>query len=394
MAPDDVKRRAPCLTRILLLGAVLLASTAGHCDAAGEPLTQKEAKRRLVDLKRTIASLQERLAASREAHRAGQAQLRDLDLALQETTRELRSLDAARAAHRRRKAELEREREAESRRIRGREHELSAQLALTYRLARQSRIKLVLNQDDPLRLARLLAYHDHINRAQAERIAAMREALARLESLYRRIDAELAALDTLRRQHQESLQARQRQRAERENLLAELASRIGNEESRLTELQRDQADLEQLVERLGDALADIPVDLGREIDLEAQKGRLELPVNGRVRHAFGQPRAAGLYWQGWLLEAPAGTEVRGIAHGRVAFADWFRGYGLMLIIDHGRGFLSLYGYNESLLWEVGDWVEPGAVIATVGTGPGGEEGLYFELRKNGMAVDPAAWLKR
>ena len=95
-----------------------------------------------------------------------------------------------------------------------------------------------------------------------------------------------------------------------------------------------------------------------------------------------------------MLEAAAGAEVRNIAYGRVAFSDWLRGYGLLMIIDHGQGFMSLYGYNESLLWDVGDWVEPGSVIATVGSNPGAEQGLYFELRKGGKAVDPAAWIKR
>ena len=115
---------------------------------------------------------------------------------------------------------------------------------------------------------------------------------------------------------------------------------------------------------------------------------------GHVIHSFGQQRAAGMKWQGWLIKAETGTEVKNIAYGRVAFADWLRGYGLLMIIDHGQGFMSLYGYNESLLWEVGDWVEPGAVIATVGGSQGGEQGLYFEMRKDGKAVDPAVWLKR
>jgi len=99
-------------------------------------------------------------------------------------------------------------------------------------------------------------------------------------------------------------------------------------------------------------------------------------------------------WQGWVLDAAPGTEVRNIAYGRIAFADWLRGYGLLMIIDHGNGFMSLYGYNETLLSKVGDWVESGDVIAIVGNNPGVEQGLYFELRKDGKAVDPAAWLKR
>lgn len=379
------------------LTAASLAIVAGW-PAAGltteAPTTQEEAEQRLETLKRDIGALQSQLTASRAEHRAAQDELRSLDLAIQETTRTLRALDAELAAQEAKLAELQQERDAERERMQAHEDELATLLASTYRLARQSRIKLVLNQEDPLQLARLLAYHDHINRSQADRIDVLRDALQHLESLYRAVDEEVARLEALRGQQRQGLETRQQQRAERQGLLAELAERIGGDEARLAQLERDRADLERLVERLGDALADIPTDLARQVDLVALKGRLSMPVSARVRHAFGQQRTAGLRWQGWLLDAPAGTEVRSIAHGRVAFADWFRGYGLMLIIDHGQGFMSLYGYNESLLWEVGDWVEPAAVIATVGTGPGGEQGLYFELRRDGKPLDPAAWLQR
>ena len=121
---------------------------------------------------------------------------------------------------------------------------------------------------------------------------------------------------------------------------------------------------------------------------------MPIPVKGRVKHAYGQPRTAGLRWQGWMIGAANGSEVKAIAYGRVAYSDWLRGYGLLLIIDHGDGFMSLYANNESLLHEVGDWVEPGAGISTVGTSPLNGNGLYFEIRKNGKAMDPAVWLKR
>ena len=119
-----------------------------------------------------------------------------------------------------------------------------------------------------------------------------------------------------------------------------------------------------------------------------------MPVNGPVRHAFGQTRKGGLHWQGWLIGVEAGTEINAVAYGRVAFADWLRGYGLLIIIDHGEGFMSLYGHNESLLYEAGDWVEPEQVISVVGVAAGSNQGLYFELRKNGKAIDPAVWLAR
>ena len=119
-----------------------------------------------------------------------------------------------------------------------------------------------------------------------------------------------------------------------------------------------------------------------------------MPVAGPVKYAYGQSRDGGLSWQGWLIGAEPGTEACAVAYGRVAFADWLRGYGLLIIIDHGHGFMSLYGHNESLLFEVGAWVEPGEAISVVGANPGSDQGLYFELRRGGKAIDPAGWLAR
>lgn len=386
--------RRPSGPRLLPAALLLAAVCCTAALAADPPATQEEAEQRLAGLVRDIAELQQRLESARQEHREGQDQLRQMDLAIQESARAVRNLDEQRAEREGRLSLLEAERDAERVRMREREDQLAQLLVATYRLARESRIKLILNQEDPLRAARLLGFHDYINRAQAARITELRNALQRLEDLYREIDGELRELSAVRQRQQETLETQQSQRADRERLLAELGRQIGGEEARLAGLERDRQDLEQLIARLSDVLADIPADLGQRVGLGERKGRLAMPVRAPVRHAFGQSRGAGLRWQGWLLEAPAGSEVRSIAHGRVAFADWFRGYGLMLIVDHGQGFMSLYGYNESLLWEVGDWVEPGTVIATVGTGPGGEQGLYFELRRDGKAIDPAAWLQR
>jgi septal ring factor EnvC (AmiA/AmiB activator) len=255
-------------------------------------------------------------------------------------------------------------------------------------------MKLVLNQDDPAMLSRLLAYYEFISRAQVERISLLRDALETLGRMQQSIDRELARITRLSEQQRELVERLGAQRLQREALLADLAGEIAGEESRLRELERNRQDLEALISRLADALADIPADLGDHLGVERQKGRLPMPVHGPVRQAYGQSRSGGTRWQGWLIGAEAGTEVRAIAYGRVAFADWLRGYGLLMIIDHGRGYMSLYGHNESLLHEAGAWVEPGDMISLVGSNPGGSQGLYFELRKGGKTLDPAAWLKR
>jgi septal ring factor EnvC (AmiA/AmiB activator) len=271
---------------------------------------------------------------------------------------------------------------------------LSEHVRSAYRMGSQSRVKLVLNQDDPVRLGRMLAYYDYLNRAQVERISGLREALTTLNGMQQSIDRELFRIESVQNEQRTVLEELDRQKEERKALLAHLSSEINSAESHLQELEQNRRDLETLLERLTDVLADIPADLGSRVGIAKQKGQLPPPVKGPVRHAFGQRRAGGLSWQGWLIGTEAGTEVKAVAYGRVAFADWLRGYGLLMIIDHGLGYLSLYGHNESLLREAGAWVEPGEVISVVGSNPGSGQGLYFELRQNGKAVDPAVWLER
>ena len=380
------------MAAVFLLTGYLQDLSAQQDDTGA--MDQSQITHRLTLLKKDIAELQQQLKESRAEHQSEQLQLRNLDLAMQETARKFRDLEAQIASRMQEMEKLELQRDAHVSNLQQRQDQLADQINATYRLASQSRVKLVLNQDNPAQISRMLAYYDHINRAQVQKINAIKGMLAELDQIYRRIDEELSRIQLIKKDQQDVQEQQKIQRAERENLLAGLVAKIDNEQAQLLELERNRKDLEKLLEKLSDVLADIPADLGQHAGVAAQKGKIPRPLKGRILHAFGQRRATGMNWQGWLMEAASGTEVSNIAYGRVAFADWLRGYGLLMIIDHGQGFMSLYGYNESLLWEVGDWVEPGAVIATVGGSQGGEQGLYFELRRDGKAVDPAAWLKR
>nr|WP_225444801.1 peptidoglycan DD-metalloendopeptidase family protein [Pseudomarimonas arenosa] len=149
------------------------------------------------------------------------------------------------------------------------------------------------------------------------------------------------------------------------------------------------------METLSDALADIPDQALSERQVAGQRGRLLRPLQGKLRAAFAGKLPDGRPSSGWWIEALTGAEVQAVAHGRVVFADWMRGYGLMLIIDHGEGFMSVYAGGEALLVEPGDWVEAGVAVATAGQSGGfAESGVYFELRRQGKPLDPASWIKR
>ncbi len=357
-------------------------------------MDREEAESRLQRVQVEIKQLRNHLEQSRANHKSEQTRLRKLDLRIQQVNLKYRELGRQRQSHMKELAGLEGQRDEYLSSLEQRHDQLAEQIRASYRLGRQSRLQLVLNQDSPAQLGRLLAYYDYINRAQADRISGLREALKTLDSMQQSIDAELLRLEVVQKEQRSVLEQLDQQREDRQVLLAELASQISGEELQLEELQRNQQDLETLISRLVDVLADIPADLGRHLGVTSRMGRLPMPVEGPVKHAFGQSRAGGLRWQGWLIGAATGEDVIAVAYGRVAFADWLRGYGLLLIIDHGEGFMSLYGHNESLLHEAGDWVEPGEVISVVGTGASNNQGLYFELRKDGKAIDPAVWLAR
>lgn len=376
-----------------LLPALLIALNA-TAEAAPEPLEKEQAETRLAEVVRAISALKERLESSRADQRKEQAQLRQLDLAIQKADLDFRELSEQKSGHQRELARLEDQRNVYLAGIGERLERLAEQLNAAYRSSGQTRLKLILNQDDPEKLGRMLAYYDYMNRAQVEKISRLKEALTTLESMQQSIDRELQRIESVQMEQAAVLDELEQQREKRQALLAQLSDQIRTGESRLDELQQNRKDLEALLERLSDVLADIPPDLGERAGIAGRKGRLPMPATGPVRHAFGQTRLGGMRWQGWLIGVDRGTEVRSVAYGRVAFADWLRGYGLLLIIDHGQGYMSLYGHNESLLHEVGNWVEPGQVISIVGDNPGNEQGLYFELRRNGKAVDPAAWLDR
>lgn len=387
MTAQSTRQLFPAIATLVLL-------LCAHPLSAQQSLSKDEAETKLKELKTEISELQQTLERSRQDFAREQEILKEADLEVQASALRLRDLQAQQSQLESELDELESDRSTYLESLGERKDLLGEQIVAAYQLGRESRLKLLLNQDSPAKLSRMLAYYDYFSRAQIEQIKDLRIALDTLDLMQMEIDEKLLALNEVQANAERELAELQANRNTRQSVVADLAGQIDSEESKLNELQQNQRDLESLLDRLSSALADIPTDLGQYVNPRKQRGSIPVPVKGRVLHAFGQSRVGGLNWQGWLIEATAGTEVQTIAYGRVAYADWLRGYGLLMILDHGEGMMSLYGNNESLLYEVGDWVQPGTVISTVGQAPGNDQGLYFELRDQGKAVDPATWLDR
>jgi len=256
-------------------------------------------------------------------------------------------------------------------------------------------LKLLLNQRDPAQTGRVLVYYQYFGRARATQIAAINSHLSDLASLDAQLAAEEERLTALEDQRRGELSKLQSARERRGRALVSLEAEAKNRARELQRLKDQQGGLEKLVRELRRALERIDKFPTDSKDAFAKlRGKLTWPVAGRLAASFGQVRAGGVKWDGVLVSGAQGSPVRAIYHGRVVYADWLSGLGLLTIIDHGDGYLSLYGHNERLFKEVGERVTAGDTIATLGdTGGRANPALYFEIRKGGRPVDPKPWFK-
>ena len=382
-----MKTTTLALLLLLLAGAPLQAQESG-----GELAKIKE--RELEQVRAQIDRLKASMSKSAGDRDRLAGELQDAEVVIAEKRLRLKELQREQAFSAKRKAELDAElaqREAEL-------DEESAGLALQVRAAymsgSQEKIKLLLNQRDPATLGRLMAYYGYLNEYRAENINAVIGHIQELAELRSKVAAEEARIAALAKVRYAELTELNQAQENRQELLAALKSRINNESEEVTRLAAQEKDLSRLIAELTSILSDYPIT--SESPFSDHKGRLTWPVAGTLRHDFGQPRVGGgMTWNGVVLAAPRGHEVRSVYHGRVVFADWLAGLGLLVIVDHGEGYMTLYGYNETTLKKPGDWVAPGDVIATVGESGGqSQPSLYFEIRQGTKAVDPRKWVTK
>jgi septal ring factor EnvC (AmiA/AmiB activator) len=261
-----------------------------------------------------------------------------------------------------------------------------------YQNSRQEYYKLLLNQEDPARLSRMLGYYRYFSTARSQMISKYNATLVELQTLASRINATNSTLQHQRQDmavQQAKLQNSQR---ERQDLLDEIDVMVSTSAGKLATLEAEREEMELLIEELRRSIANLtPGD--KQQPFASLRGRLPWPVDGALRNSWGASYGLGdLSWEGVTIAADSGTDVRAIHDGRVVFSDWFSASGLLLIIDHGDGYMSIYAHNQALFRDVGEWVNGGEIIAAVGnTGGQGKPGLYFEIRHNGSSENPSAW---
>jgi septal ring factor EnvC (AmiA/AmiB activator) len=375
----------------MALGAALFwlagTPTAGICAAGDRSRTE-------ADLKAISTQIEKiRAQAARDAVERDKASqtLRSAEVSAAQARAELEELRRQRATHAANRADLARRRAESESTLKDTREALASQLRAAYVIGRDEPLKLLLNQKDPARAGRMFAYYGYFGRMRADQISRVNAAIGEIAELDNALAAEDERLAALEKEQKSQVADLDRARKERRQVLASLDSESKSRERSLQRLQRQQASLEKLMKDLGTALKSYPPD--NSTAFGRLRGKLDWPVGGKLVAGFGQTRAGGVKWSGMLVSTERGSPVRAIAGGRVAYADWLPGLGLLVIVDHGEGYMSLYAHNDRLAKQAGAQISAGDVVANAGDSGGrSQPELYFEIRKGGKPVDPRPWM--
>jgi septal ring factor EnvC (AmiA/AmiB activator) len=398
------------LNRRVLSLFVLSAALGGAW--AQDARTEKKAELR--ELQGRIDSLRKDLAKSEANRSEATDSLRETEQAISSSNRQLRELSEIRNDLRRELGGLEAQSDRLERQIGSQQKHIGAVLYRQYMRGDNDAMKLLLAGEDPNQIARDYYYLKRLSQAKTEMVDDLRDALAEKQKLADAVRDKTDKLAENEKKQQEQRQTLLAQQKQRQVVLAGIADKIRNQKKQIETLKQDEKRLSKLIDGLTKLVAKPPrrtvstrpgasaapelrndrePDAGFSGEFAALRGKLRLPVRGEVTNRFGAQRAEGTSWKGLFLRAAEGAEVKSVAAGQVVFSDWLRGFGNLLIIDHGDGYLTVYGNNESLFRQAGDKVKAGDAVASVGnSGGNAESGLYFELRHQGQALDPLKWV--
>jgi septal ring factor EnvC (AmiA/AmiB activator) len=375
---------------VVSLLLVVLATAPLH---AGE----REAKEaELKQLRERIAVLQQQLQKARGQYDSLRNELRRVEQRIGKLSSNIRRLGKELGERRRHLKQLQGEERKLQQSVVEQRGFLAGQVRAAYAMGRQEYLKILLNQQSPSTVGRVVTYYDYLNKARTERIDKLSQTIHQLEKVRSEVEAEARRLKRLQDQRAAEKTKLEQSRQARKQVVERLRREINSKDQRLSGMRQDEAQLKELIRALSDALSDIPAEPGNRKPFGHLKGKMKWPTSGPILYSYGSPRPLGkLRWNGVMIGAKQGQEVKAVSYGRVAFADWLRGYGLLIIIDHGDGYMSLYGHNQSLYKEAGDWVDAGEPIASVGDSGGVDQvGLYFEIRKDGQPTNPVRWCRR
>jgi septal ring factor EnvC (AmiA/AmiB activator) len=373
---------------LLVLWALAAAPAPGapqhpEADARKAEADLKEVKSEIERVTRQVS--EEQVERDRLTH-----DLRTAELSVGKARLSLGDIRRERAERAARRAALATEKHARESELAANRDALAGQMRAAYQIGRQEPLKLLLNQRDPEVAGRMFAYYSYFGHARAGQIKLMETDVQRIGELQAQLEAEDVKLAELEKQQRTQLGALEEARTQRTHVLADLEARSRTRAQNLERLRSQQAGLEKLVRELRAAMERFPVE-GNDAFAHL-RGKLAWPVSGHIVARFGDARAGGVRWDGLVVATERGTPVKAVFQGRVIYADWLPGLGLLAIVDHGDGYLSLYGHNDRLYKAAGEHVAAGDTIAAAGdSGGSSRPELYFEIRKAGKPVDPRPW---
>ena len=343
-------------------------------------------------LKSSILKLQNTLIRSNEQKVQLEIDFKEIEIKISKIDRNIRILNSKIATTVNNISEKETEQISIKRRIAQQNEIIIQQLRSASQLGHQEPIKLLLNQEDPVKLARMFKYYDYFIRARSHKILEYTRDITDLSGIIDGIKQDKFSLVTSKEKLKIEQQSAELHLKERTQILKRLTNDITEDETRLRNLKIQRAGLQALIDAVSDIASSVKITIQNR-PFQSLKGNLSWPIKGKLINNFGSMRSGSMRWNGWLIKANKGTSVKTVHEGRVVFSDYLRGFGLMLILDHGDGFMTLYGHNQELLKDTGDWVNPKDEIAKAGnTGGLTESALYFEVRHQGQPKNPKIWL--
>lgn len=366
---------------LLLLSTLLIASP------------QSEQKKQLDALRDRMQQVEKTLRLKQRTQTQEEKQLRQIDKRLNASSKKLHVLNKKLAVTRKNIKGLHVEQKVLKKGINKQKSLLGKQMKSAYLMGQQQRVKMLLNQEEPDRMSRVMQYYDYFNQARLKSVKQLESDIAVLLLVEEKLAGkqhELTSFVSAKRLENETLAKAKKQR---KAALSQLNRQIKTSSQELAELKENEKRLTNLLASIQQAVNNIPVPTQASKPFRVLKGKMNWPTKGRILKRFGSARKSGRY-DGVVISANEGAAIRSISNGRVVYADWLRGYGLLMIIDHGANYMSLYAFNEGLYKEAGDWVRRDETIGTVGVSGGqNKAGLYFSIRKNGKPVNPVHWCK-
>ncbi|ORU92103.1 MAG: peptidase M23 [Cycloclasticus sp. symbiont of Poecilosclerida sp. N] len=366
---------------LLLLSTLLIASP------------QSEQKKQLDALRDRMQQVEKTLRLKQRTQTQEEKQLRQIDKRLNASSKKLHVLNKKLAVTRKNINGLHVEQKVLKKGINKQKSLLGKQMKSAYLMGQQQRVKMLLNQEEPDRMSRVMQYYDYFNQARLKSVKQLESDIAVLLLVEEKLAGkqhELTSFVSAKRLENETLAKAKKQR---KAALSQLNRQIKTSSQELAELKENEKRLTNLLASIQQAVNNIPVPTQASKPFRVLKGKMNWPTKGRILKRFGSARKSGRY-DGVVISANEGAAIRSISNGRVVYADWLRGYGLLMIIDHGANYMSLYAFNEGLYKEAGDWVRRDETIGTVGVSGGqNKAGLYFSIRKNGKPVNPVHWCK-